>query len=60
MSLTSYNLWKRWLKVSIALDRLTVLVTDAESVPDMGEIELGTAAVGNKTFFNVPGSEMEL
>ena len=46
--------------MSIALARLTVLVTDAERDPDMGEIELGTAAVGNKTFFNVPDSEMEL
>jgi hypothetical protein len=47
-------------KVSIALGSLTVLVTDAKSFPDMGEIELGRAAVGNKTFFNVPGSEREL
>ena len=36
------------MKVSIALARLTVLVTDAERDPDMGEIELGTAAVGLK------------
>ena len=32
------------MKVSIALDRLEVLVTGAEINPDMAEIELGKAA----------------